>query len=58
METNGDNNAPKLRETSASVRPLLALTRRISQTKKSDPGDLQQVLLLVAELNRGSAGTE
>jgi hypothetical protein len=46
----------KPHEASAPVRNLLALTQRISQTKKSDPADLQQVLLLVAELNRAQVG--
>jgi len=49
---------PTLYDTSTSVRTLLAMTRRISQNKKSDPADLQQVLLLVAELNRVSVRAE
>ena len=42
----------KPHEVAVSIRNLLAMTRRISQSKKTDPADLQQVLLLVAELSR------
>lgn len=37
---------------SASVRTPWVLIGRTSPGKKRDPADLQQVLLLVAELNR------
>ena len=49
---------PTLHDTSTSVRTRLSMPRRSGQNKKSDPADLQQVLLLIAALNRISLSAE